>query len=86
MLLAVSKTYKWEHLIEVYLSEQMDRQVFWILKWIPELEKDDGSIIEDARMEASFKITIVGYRIIMLLKLLSSEIIEKNGKDFKKLN
>ena len=86
VLLTVSKAYKWEHLKEAYLSEQMDRQVFWILKEIPELEKEDGTIIEDARIEASFKITIVGYRITMLLKLLNSEIIEKNGKDFEKLN
>lgn len=86
VFLTVSQTYKWEDLKDAYLAEQMDRQVFWILKDIPELEKEGDAQIEDARIEASFKSTIVGYRITMVSKLFNTNVIEKYGKDFGKLN
>jgi ubiquitin-protein ligase len=106
--LTVSETYKWNDLKESYLNEQLDRQVFWILQEIPELEKTyekeieeekkapkeekktkakpESQELEDAKIEASFKSTIVGYRITMMMKVINTDIFEKNGKVFSKLN
>jgi len=84
--LTVSETYNWADLKDSYLSEQMDRQIFWVLQEIPDLEKNDSPNLEDAKIEASFKSTIVGFRITMLLKQFNTWIIEADGKDFGKLN
>ncbi|CAI2362392.1 unnamed protein product [Moneuplotes crassus] len=82
--LTISKKYFWEDLKEAYLGEQLDRQILWIIREIPNLEKIKDSELEDAKLEASFKSTIVGFRITMLFKLFNTEIIEKTGKDFQK--
>lgn len=86
VLLTVSQKYNWDDLKSAYLGEQLDRQVFWVLQELPDLEKADHPDLEDAKVEASFKATIVGYRITMLLKQFNTEIIEHHGKDFAKLN
>jgi ubiquitin-protein ligase len=83
VLLCVSEKYTWNDLKESYLLEQLDRQVFWILQEIPDLDKVDSPDLEDAKIEASFKSTVVGFRITMLMKLINTEILEKNGKNFK---
>lgn len=86
VFLTVSKKYKWDDLKEAYLNEQLDRQVFWVLQEVPQLDKIDGAGLEDAKIEASFKSTIIGYRITMLMKQLNTEIFEHYGKDFEKLH
>lgn len=53
----VSKKYTFDDLIHSYVSEQLDRQVFWILKEIPELgdESKESKISAAKRAEISYK-------------------------------
>ena len=81
VLLPFSNKFSWEDLSYAYLNEQLDRQVLWILLEIPDLDKVDDPNLEDAKIEASFKSTIVGYRITMLLKMFNTEIFEKDNQD-----
>ena len=73
--LIVSKKYQWKDVIGEYLGEQMDRQVFWILKDIPELEslKDDAELDED-KSTVSFQTGIIGFRITMFYSFFCTSI------------
>jgi hypothetical protein len=52
---SVSQKYTFKDVLPFYLEEQLDRQAFWILKEIPELDhtdekyKDKDVVVEDAR-------------------------------------
>lgn len=65
----------------------MDRQVYWILKEIPELDhtdpkyKDKEMVVEDARSEVCFKTGISGFHITLFFYYLNKMIIEQGGKD-----
>ena len=54
-MVTVSQKYKIEDLLPSYLEEQMDRQAFWIIKEIPELDHTDPKyagksvVVEEAR-------------------------------------
>jgi len=85
VFLTVSEKYNWDDLKDSYLNEQLDRQVLWVLKEIPDLDKVEDPELEESKIEASFRSTIVGYRITMLMKIFNTEIFEKGGKDFTKL-
>lgn len=37
----VSQKYTIEDILDAYLAEQLDRQAFWIIKQIPELDHTD---------------------------------------------
>ena len=69
----------------------MDRQAFWILKEIPELDhenpkyKDKEVVIEEARSEVCFKTGISGFHITLFFYQLNREIMEKGGKDMPML-
>lgn len=66
----------------------MDRQAFWILKEIPELDhtdekyKDKDVVVEEARTEICFKTGISGFHITLFFFYLNKMIIEAadNGK------
>ena len=64
--LCVSKKYKWSDMMGSYLEEQMDRQVFWMIKDIPELEKMEAETdLDEDKITASFRSTIVGYHLVL---------------------
>lgn len=69
----------------------MDRQAFWILREIPELDhenpkyKDKEVVIEEARSEVCFKTGISGFHITLFFYQLSREVMEKGGKDMSML-
>jgi hypothetical protein len=69
----------------------MDRQAFWILREIPELDhedpknKDKEVIMEEARSEVCFKTGLAGFHITLFFYHLNKMVLEKNGKDLKKL-
>jgi hypothetical protein len=71
-------------LLEPYLDEQLDRQVFWILKEIPELDhedekyKDKDVILEDARSEACFKTGLSGFHITLFFYYFNKIVMEVN--------
>ena len=70
----------------------MDRQAFWILKEIPELDhtdpkyKDKEVVVEEARNEVCFKTGIAGFHITLLFFYLNKIVTEKGGeKDMNSL-
>lgn len=69
----------------------MDRQVFWILKEIPELDHTDDKykgkeiVMEEARSEVCFKTGISGFHITLFFYYLNKMITENQGKDMNKL-
>lgn len=79
--LLVSDKYKFSDVIKDYFYEQLDRQVFWILQKIPELEDDDANIvIDENRSKVTFMSQIVGYLLVMLF----NDYLEVTQKKYKK--
>ena len=65
VMLSVSD-HKIEELLPSYISEQMDRQIFWILQEIPEFEKKiDSSEVDDVRDKICFKCGITGQQLLL---------------------
>lgn len=63
--LLFSEKYKFEDVIKYVNEEQLDRQVFWILKKIPELEDDSGTIaVDENRVRVTFNSQIMGYLLV----------------------
>jgi hypothetical protein len=89
----VSQKHKMQDILGEYLEEQMDRQAFWILKDIPELDhtdekyKDKEIIVEEERSMVCFKTGIAGFHITLFFFYLNKMILEDNGKgkDLSKL-
>jgi len=83
----VSKKYKFTDILPAYLEEQMDRQAFWILKEIPELDhtddkyKDKEIIVEEARSEICFKTGIAGFHITLFFHNLNKMVVEHGSAD-----
>lgn len=68
----VSNKFSMEDILDAYLEEQLDRQAFWIIRQIPELDHTDDKykgkeiVLEDSRNEVCFKTGQVGFNITML--------------------
>jgi hypothetical protein len=64
---AVTDSFSFKDLLTGYLEEQLDRQAFWILRKIPELDHTDEkfkgkeTILEDSRAEVCYKTGIAGF-------------------------
>jgi len=80
----VSSKFKFGDILDAYLSEQMDRQAFWILQEIPELDHQDPKyknkvvVLEEHRSEACFKTGLIGFHITLFYQYLNKIIIEQN--------
>jgi len=84
--LTISKKFKWKDVIGAYLEEQMDRQVFWILKDIPELEKmEKDTDIDDDRINVSFRSTMVGFHLTLFYSVFMSKIVQREGRTREQL-
>lgn len=91
---SVSQKYTFKDILPVYLEEQLDRQAFWILKEIPELDhtdekyKDKDVVVEEARSEICFKTGLTGFHITLFFHYLNTMIIEddKGKKDLNVLS
>lgn len=84
--LAVSKKYKWSDIIGPYLEEQMDRQVFWMIKDIPELESmEKDTEFDDDRVNASFKATTVGFHLTLFYSIFVGKIVNREGRSREEL-
>ena len=67
--LLVSNKYKFEDVIAAYTEEQLDRQVFWLLKKFPEIEgQGKQSILDDDKLKAFFTGQNVSYRLTCFYK------------------
>lgn len=63
-----SEKFNFASIAKAYFEEQLDRQVFWILLKIPEL--DDSNLrdireLDESRVEISFTSQIIGYQITL---------------------
>lgn len=65
----------------------MDRQAYWILKEIPELDHTDDKykgkdvVVEDARLEICFKTGMSGFHITLFFFWLNKMIMESGAGD-----
>ena len=87
--LSLTDKFKWDQIRDGLLEEQTDRQIFWLLKQFKELEKEEekkGNVeFTQEVIEASYKATDVGFRIVMFLKAFKTELIQKRTlADFAK--
>lgn len=87
--IVVSNKYKMADLLNPYLEEQLDRQAFWIIRQIPELDHTDEAnkgkeiVMEENRSEVCFKTGMTGFHMTMaffeLTKLFESRYNKKLG-------
>jgi len=69
------------------MEEQLDRQVFWILEKVPELDhtsyryKDKPIIVEENRSEVCFKTGLTGFQFTIIVQELSKIFEESYKKD-----
>lgn len=81
----LTEKYTFADIINHYFSEQLDRQVLWILKKIPELEDDTSTIVVDEnRIEVTFASTVIGYLLVVFYKDYT-DIIKKEYKTWDNL-
>ena len=79
----VSDRFSLMDILDEYLEEQLDRQAFWIILQIPELdhtdEKNKGKPVamESQQEEVCFKTGLVGFQITMLFYSLTKLLQEK---------
>lgn len=84
-LVTISQKYKFDDILPHYLEEQLDRQVFWFLKEIPELDHTDEKyagknlIVEEARSEICFKTGMSGFHITLFFYFFNKMVMEKNS-------
>ena len=85
----VSNNVKLNDVLDAYLEEQLDRQAFWIIRQIPELDHTDEKfkgkevILEESRNEVCFKTGMTGFHITMIFYTICDLIENKFGKNYK---
>jgi hypothetical protein len=88
----MSDKFKMADLLNHYLEEQLDRQAFWIIRSIPELdhtdEKNKGKqiVMEEARSEVCFKTGLAGFHMTMVFFELTKLFETRYGKDLSKFD
>ena len=75
VMLSVSD-HKIEELLPAYISEQMDRQIFWILQELPEFESlINSSEVDDIRAKICFKCGITGQQLLLFYYYFMTKIV-----------
>ena len=75
VMLSISD-HKIEELLPAYISEQMDRQIFWILQEIPEFEKLINSAeVDDIRAKVCFKCGITGQQLLLFYYYFLNKVV-----------
>ena len=91
-IIVMSDKFKMADLLNHYLEEQLDRQAFWIIRSIPELdhtdEKNKGKqiVMEEARSEVCFKTGLAGFHMTMVFFELTKLFETRYGKDLSKFD
>jgi ubiquitin-protein ligase/Ran GTPase-activating protein (RanGAP) involved in mRNA processing and transport len=79
----LSKKFKLEDLLIPYVEEQLDRQIFWIIQLLPELENLlTSSAIDDVKSKVCFKAGIVGNQILLFYFYFMKKIVMKDTTSF----
>lgn len=81
-LLSGTDKRKFSDIVEPYFGEQLDRQVLWILKSVPELvnpPKDEAEAknLEQVRAEVVFKTQATSFQIFCFYKLFITDLCER---------
>ena len=90
--IVMSDKFKMSDLLNHYLEEQLDRQAFWIIRQIPELdhtdEKNKGKqiVMEESRSEVCFKTGLTGFHMTMVFYELTKLFEGRYGKDLGKFD
>lgn len=86
----VLDNFDWPKFMDAYLGEQLDRNVFWILQAIPELDeknadkKGGDAELDENRAEVSFKAQTVGYYITLYYNAFQTTVLKAfNGENTK---
>ena len=75
VMLTVSD-HKIEELLDSYMSEQMDRQIFWILQELPQLETlMNSNEVDDIRGRVCFKCGLVGEQLLLFYYYFLKKIV-----------
>lgn len=83
----ISRKHNLDELLPSYMQEQMDRQIFWMLEALPELEKlIESAAIDDVRAKVCFKSFIVGAQILLFFSYFNKKIIFKGLKSPEELS
>lgn len=72
---SVSDKYRLNDILGVYTQEQLERQIFWILKDLPQLEEEKAEYDEHLS-EVSFKSGMVGFHITLFFESWNRIILE----------
>ena len=82
--ITLSKKFKLEDLLIPYIEEQLDRQIFWIIQLLPELETlITSSEIDDVKSKVCFKAGIVGNQILLFYSYFIKKILFKDVNSFE---
>jgi len=57
-----------EQLLDSYMAEQLDRQVFWILLNVKDLIDKKTEISPERRVEVTFKSQVLGFHILLFFR------------------
>ena len=79
MYLAVTPKYSFEDIRNVYIFEKLDRNVFHMLKAVPQLEEMTTEV-DINREKLTFKATPMSYHITLFFNFFHSYIVERGGK------
>jgi len=75
VMLSISD-HKIEELLPSYISEQMDRQIFWILQQLPEFESlINSKEVDDIRAKVCFKCGITGQQLLLFYYYFLKKIV-----------
>ena len=81
VIISVSE-FRIEELLPSYISEQMDRQIFWILQEIPEFEKlINSSKVDEIREKICFKCGIIGQQLVLFYYYFIKKIVYYKNLD-----
>lgn len=76
--LCVSDSYSFDDLSEAYFLEQLDRQVFWIMKSVPELVSDALEETADrSRAAKVFETQMTGFHMFCFYKLFITSVVHR---------
>jgi hypothetical protein len=87
----ISSKFKLQEILDGYLEEQLDRQAFWIIRQIPELDHTDDKfkgkevILEESRNEVCFKTGMVGFHITLIFHTICSLVENTFENNHKKM-
>jgi len=82
MMLTISEEYSWTDMRKHYLEESGDRNIMWILKTHPEINKITESSKMVEYLEKIFKVTSVGKKLLLFNLYFVNQVIGDDKHKF----